>query len=107
MKLHTVLILLFSLAICGDAWSAVNDLYSVRGATKNQVIEKYGQPDEIKGPVGDPPITRWIYSDFYVVFEYDRALTAFHRDPNLEKLPPSAIPKRPDPSTGDTLNFPD
>ena len=84
-----------------------SDLYPIRGATKSQVQEQYGQPSDTRGPVGDPPITRWIYNDFSVVFEYDKALDAYPRNKDLENLPASAIPARPDPSNGDTLNFPD
>ena len=107
MKRHIVLILISIVAVYADVAVGVPDLSPIRGATKSQVIEQYGQPIETRGPVGDPPITRWIYSDFYVVFEYDRALHAFPRDPNLENLPSSAISPRPDPATGDTLALPD
>ena len=107
MKLKTVSILLSALTIHVNALSAADDLYPIRGATKAQIQEQYGQPRDTRGPVGDPPITRWIYSDFSVVFEYDKALHAFPRNQGLENLPDSALPQRPDPNTGDTLNLPE
>ncbi|MEX1082560.1 MAG: hypothetical protein WD382_01170 [Halofilum sp. (in: g-proteobacteria)] len=42
------------------------DMDSVRGAL--------GEPNDTKGPVGDPPITRWGYDDFNVYFEHERVL---------------------------------
>ncbi|RMG51426.1 MAG: hypothetical protein D6717_12900 [Gammaproteobacteria bacterium] len=40
-----------------------------RGMTMDQVRERFGEPAESRGPVGDPPITTWNYGDFIVVFE--------------------------------------
>ncbi|RFA24558.1 hypothetical protein CAI21_21220 [Alkalilimnicola ehrlichii] len=45
-----------------------------RGSTMPQVLGRYGPPTQEVGPVGDPPISRWVYSDYTVVFEYDRVL---------------------------------
>ncbi len=44
------------------------------GMTKEEVIAKFGPPQNRKAPVGDPPITRWEYSGFYVYFEYNLVL---------------------------------
>ncbi|TBW59125.1 hypothetical protein EZI54_02085 [Marinobacter halodurans] len=44
------------------------------GQLQDQVRQHYGQPQAIKGPVGDPPITQWIYDDFTVYFEYDHVI---------------------------------
>jgi len=41
----------------------------VRGMTMDEVSAKYGEPTQILAPVGDPPITRWIYPNFTVNFE--------------------------------------
>lgn len=40
-----------------------------RGMTMSGVLEKFGPPLSKKGPVGKPPITRWVYEDFIVNFE--------------------------------------
>jgi hypothetical protein len=36
-----------------------------------EVEERFGAPQEKLAPVGDPPITRWIYPEFEVFFEYN------------------------------------
>lgn len=58
-----------------------------RGTSQQQIKEKYGFPDEQISPVGDPPISRWIYPHFTVVFEHDRAIHAFKRSTAIENLP--------------------
>lgn len=40
-----------------------------RGQTMAGVEARFGAPASRRGPVGKPPITRWEYSEFYVVFE--------------------------------------
>jgi len=42
----------------------------VNGLTMVEVEARYGEPDERIGPVGEPPITRWVYSDYSVYFEH-------------------------------------
>lgn len=80
---------------------------NLRGKSKSSVETQYGQPDSIAGPVGDPPITRWLYNEFTVVFEYDHVVHAFKRDPELENLPPTSLPDRPRTDSGDTLALPE
>ncbi len=46
----------------------------VRGMTMDAVRARFGDPVEQRGPVGDPPITRWIYPGFVTYFEYDRVI---------------------------------
>lgn len=45
-----------------------------RGTTKNQVREDLGAPGKKVPPVGDPPISSWIYDEFIVYFEHNRVL---------------------------------
>ena len=40
-----------------------------RGMSQERVIERFGEPQQKHGPVGDPPIIRWDYADFSVYFE--------------------------------------
>lgn len=47
-----------------------------RGMKMDEVLKRFGQPRERVAPVGDPPITRWIYDDFTVYFEYQRTITS-------------------------------
>ncbi|NGP52798.1 hypothetical protein [Thioalkalivibrio sp. XN8] len=46
----------------------------VRGATMARVQQLFGAPDSVAGPVGEPPITRWNYDRFVVVFEHNRVI---------------------------------
>ena len=50
------------------------------GMSKDLVEKRYGAPEMIKGPVGDPPITIWKYKTYSVYFEYDKVLhTVLHK----------------------------
>jgi len=42
-----------------------------RGEAKDSVKNRFGAPEAVRGPVGEPPITRWQYPRFEVVFEKD------------------------------------
>ena len=42
-----------------------------RSMTMEQVKDQFGNPLEIHGPVGNPPITRWVYDRFVVHFEHE------------------------------------
>ncbi|HPF25385.1 MAG TPA: hypothetical protein P5528_06600 [Steroidobacteraceae bacterium] len=47
-----------------------------RGMTMRQVEARFGAPANRRAAVGQPPITRWEYANFTVVFEHDRVLHA-------------------------------
>jgi hypothetical protein len=47
-----------------------------RGQTMAQVEGQFGAPTERFAPVGQPPITRWVYADKIVYFEYDHVVHA-------------------------------
>lgn len=40
-----------------------------RAMSMDQVRDQFGPPQQVMGPVGDPPITRWVYDKFVVTFE--------------------------------------
>ncbi|MCF7981334.1 MAG: phosphodiesterase [Pseudomonadales bacterium] len=44
------------------------------GMDKEDVESKYGPPEEISDPVGEPPISKWRYRDFVVYFESDTVI---------------------------------
>ena len=46
------------------------------GDTQSKVIEQFGEPEKESTPVGNPPITKWHYENFIVVFENDRVITS-------------------------------
>ena len=41
-----------------------------RGISMDDVLSQFGEPDERFGPVGEPPITEWVYGTFRVYFEH-------------------------------------
>lgn len=45
-----------------------------QGMNMASVEQHFGAPQSKKPAVGDPPISRWIYQDFEVFFEYDKVL---------------------------------
>ena len=49
------------------------------GTSMTNVESTYGTPAERRGPVGEPPITRWDYPSFSVYFEHDRVVHAVAR----------------------------
>jgi hypothetical protein len=47
-----------------------------RGSSMAAVEAKCGAPANKSSPVGSPPITKWFYPTFVVVFENDKVLHA-------------------------------
>ena len=47
-----------------------------RGQTMAQVERQFGAPTERFAAIGQPPITRWVYADKIVFFEYDHVVHA-------------------------------
>lgn len=45
-----------------------------RGMSQEKVQNELGRPSEIMPAVGQPPITRWVYDDRIVYFEYDKVI---------------------------------
>lgn len=50
------------------------------GLSMAQVESRYGSPELKRPAVGDPPITRWIYPDYSVFFEFDLVIESVLRD---------------------------
>lgn len=44
--------------------------------TMDMVLDAVGEPQQMIDPVGEPPITRWQYTNYMVYFERDRVITA-------------------------------
>ncbi len=71
--------------------SQASDLQSVarpeRGSSKEAVIAEFGNAIAVGPAVGDPPISRWEYQDFYVYFEYQHVIHTVlkHRPINLQE----------------------
>lgn len=47
-----------------------------RGQSMAQVERQFGAPTERFAAVGQPPITRWVYADKVVYFEFDHVVHA-------------------------------
>ncbi len=45
-----------------------------RGIGMEAVLEDFGEPVQRVEPIGDPPITQWVYSGFKVYFEFETVL---------------------------------
>lgn len=41
------------------------------GATMKEVERQRGAPVQMIPPIGKPPITRWVYDDYTLYFEYE------------------------------------
>jgi hypothetical protein len=54
------------------------------GMSKERVIEIFGQPKIKSENVGNPPISRWTYDKFVVVFERDNVIHAVVRKETIE-----------------------
>ncbi|MCW8949825.1 MAG: hypothetical protein OQL17_07555, partial [Sedimenticola sp.] len=50
------------------------------GQTMDSVRSQFGAPVQELPWVGEPPISRWVYDDFTVYFEYEHVInTVVHR----------------------------
>ncbi|CDZ92828.1 MULTISPECIES: hypothetical protein [Pseudomonadaceae] len=63
-----------------------------RGATKTQVLERFGLADEEHPAVGQPPITRWDYRTFSVYFEGNRVINSVIHHQRASSLERDAQP---------------
>ena len=82
--LRGVVLTLALLMFTSFSWADVLLLESIRdtadvprpagGMTMGQVEQQYGAPEQQVDAIGDPPITRWLYPNFVVYFEYDRVI---------------------------------
>ena len=89
MKIAVRVLLCATLAICGYATPTLAETVKIPvgeqsagmeiekptlGMSKAMVEKRYGAPQERIAPRGQPPISRWVYQDFIVYFEYDTVL---------------------------------
>lgn len=51
-----------------------------RGISMEAVLGKFGEPDQRFGPIGEPPITEWVYGSFRVYFEHRTVLHSIDLD---------------------------
>ena len=63
-----------TLTIPGHVATTDKQVMPRRGISMDDVLAEFGEPDERYGPVGEPPITEWVYGSFRVYFEYELVL---------------------------------
>ena len=63
-----------NLTIPGHLATNETQVMPKRGITMDQVMESFGEPDNRYGPIGEPPITEWVYGSFRVYFEHQIVL---------------------------------
>jgi hypothetical protein len=68
------------LAIPGHNDTGYNQVMPKRGISMETVLGKFGEPDQRFGPIGEPPITEWVYGSFRVYFEYRTVLHSIDLD---------------------------
>jgi hypothetical protein len=52
----------------------------IRGLSMAAVLGKFGEPSQRFGPIGQPPISEWVYGSFRVYFEYRTVLHSIDLD---------------------------
>ncbi len=63
-----------NLTIPGHTSASQKQVMPRRGINMDDVLRQFGEPDERYGPVGEPPISEWVYGSFRVYFEYEIVL---------------------------------
>lgn len=65
-----------TLTIPGHSESGEMQIMPRRGISMEVVLEEFGEPDQRYGPIGEPPISEWVYGGFRVYFEHQTVLHA-------------------------------
>ena len=68
------------LTIPGHSDAAQRQVMPDRGINMDSVLSEFGEPDQRTDPVGDPPITEWVYGSFRVYFEHQIVLHSIDLD---------------------------
>ena len=76
-------------ALATPADPATNASVPGRGLSMTEVERGFGQPSQVRGPVGTPPITRWIYEGFTVYFDHSHVIHSVHHEIAGGKPPPA------------------
>jgi hypothetical protein len=63
-----------ALTIPGHVPSDTTQITPRRGIDMDSVLVEFGEPDQRIGPVGEPPISEWVYNGFRVYFEHQIVL---------------------------------
>jgi hypothetical protein len=84
MKLTPVFVALGLSALCAPTLAdghgaGMSSERPARGMSEQRVEARFGAPAAKVSPVGEPPISRWEYTDYIVYFEYDKVIHAVNR----------------------------
>ncbi|HET7586959.1 MAG TPA: phosphodiesterase [Gammaproteobacteria bacterium] len=78
-------------AVADQATPSVNQ--PVHGMTMQNVEQIFGAPVKKVPAVGEPPIARWIYTDYVVYFEHNIVLHTVSKDKPFHDAPPAPVTK--------------
>lgn len=88
-----------TLATCALLLAAATQLHAAplptTGMTMNAVEHALGAPREKTGPVGRPPITRWVYDGVVVVFEHNKVVQSVQITGEASTPRPTPAPATP------------
>jgi len=62
-----------------------------RGELMDKVEAQFGPPLHRVGPVGDPPITRWVYDGYTVYFEHSHVITTVVNKAHADEQGPKPV----------------
>lgn len=85
LSIHSIGLLFSSLLLAGTVYAETLDIPAEpptqtstaapgKGLSMDQVETRFGSPQEKIPAVGDPPISRWVYGNFTVYFEYEHVI---------------------------------
>lgn len=88
-----------TLATCALLLASASQLHAAplpaTGMTMNAVEQTMGTPREKTGPVGRPPITRWVYDGVVVVFEHNKVVQSVQITGGAPAARPTPAPAMP------------
>lgn len=87
-----VVVLVMFLSVPNLAMADSAPQMPVRGMDMLNVEHIFGAPLTMLPPVGDPPITRWVYAGYVVYFEYTLVLKSVERKDAAEMIPAPPVP---------------
>jgi hypothetical protein len=103
----TITALLASCLLGLSAVAAASDRLPDRGMTQDSVRKQFGTPKRQVAPVGNPPISRWIYDGFTVYFEGNISIHAVSHGRTLTTPPATSTAPASAPAASAPANLVD
>lgn len=76
------IILTLLLCLIASMSYAKDMAYPERGTSMSDVQSMSGEPEQKLDAVGEPPISRWVYSNFTVYFEHETVIHTVKNEDN-------------------------